>query len=217
MPGMARTLRSVGRVGPAERSDQGQRRIGACPPLLCLGNADTRGPLHRQRRLRRARAAPGPQSRRDPNGCHGVSENGVQARMIGRPTETWVNMACCSNIGGRHASLGTSGMEVAKGRFGGALASTTTANDAISLVGAGLGSIGQSTARGLPHPSKSPFLAGDQEGALTFNVFAIFSIFISGLGVTRYSTSRTRSGAACARTCRPLPISAPGSSRSGRG
>jgi hypothetical protein len=41
---MARTLRSVSRLGPAERSDQAQRQIDACPPLLCLRNADTKGP-----------------------------------------------------------------------------------------------------------------------------------------------------------------------------
>jgi hypothetical protein len=41
---MARTLRSIGRVGPAERSDQVQRQIDACPSLLRVGNADTKGP-----------------------------------------------------------------------------------------------------------------------------------------------------------------------------
>ncbi len=40
---MARTLRCFGRVGPAERSDQAQRQIDACPPLLRLCNADTNG------------------------------------------------------------------------------------------------------------------------------------------------------------------------------
>ena len=40
---MARTPRSIGRVGPAERSDQAQRQIDARPPLLRLRNADTKG------------------------------------------------------------------------------------------------------------------------------------------------------------------------------